>query len=234
MNKELVFVKDMFDKIAPHYDFLNRLLSLRQDTVWRRHMVDAAAVSPGDTILDVACGTCDVTLEAARRMENQGRLIGVDFSFGMLELGAAKLRRLGNQCIQLVNGNALSLSFGDNWVDAVFIAFGIRNIMDRQGALEEFFRVLKPGGRVVVLELTTPESGLFRHIYLSYFQKILPRIGALFSKDDNAYSYLPESVLKFPDAPAFARIMKSAGFHGIRFKPMTFGIVTLFVGTKPE
>ncbi|MCG8567296.1 MAG: bifunctional demethylmenaquinone methyltransferase/2-methoxy-6-polyprenyl-1,4-benzoquinol methylase UbiE [Desulfobacterales bacterium] len=233
MNKELVFVKDMFDKIAPRYDFLNRLLSLRQDTMWRRQMVDAAKLSKGDTILDVACGTCDVALEASSRLKDQAQIIGLDFSHGMLKLGQSKLQRLGNSAIQLVNGNALALPFGKKWVDAVFIAFGIRNIMDRQGALEEFHRVLKPGGRVVVLELTTPEKGLLRQIYLSYFQKILPRIGAYFSKDNDAYSYLPESVLKFPSASNFARLMKSAGFESVRFKPMTFGIVTLFVGRKP-
>ncbi|MCG8533408.1 MAG: bifunctional demethylmenaquinone methyltransferase/2-methoxy-6-polyprenyl-1,4-benzoquinol methylase UbiE [Desulfovibrionales bacterium] len=230
MNKELGFVKEMFDKIAPRYDFLNRLLSLRQDTMWRRQMVDAAELSGNSHILDVACGTCDVALEAASRPHT--RILGVDFSHGMLTLGKAKLKKDGNQSIDLVNGNALGLPVPSNWADAVFIAFGIRNIMDRQGALTEFFRVLKPGGRVVILELTTPEKGVLRKIYLGYFQKILPRIGAFFSKDASAYSYLPESVLKFPPSKEFSRIIKSAGFDRIRFKPMTFGIVTLFVGTK--
>ena len=234
MNKELGFVKDMFDKIAPRYDFLNRLLSLRQDTMWRRQMVDAAELSEDSQILDVACGTCDVALEVASRPKDPARtrIMGVDFSHGMLTLGKATLKKCGNKNINLVNGNALGLPLPSNWADAVFIAFGIRNIMDRRGALTEFFRVLKPGGRVVILELTTPEKGLLRKIYLGYFQKILPRIGAFFSKDASAYTYLPESVLKFPPSREFSRLIKSTGFDNIRFKPMTFGIVTLFVGTK--
>jgi len=233
MNEELDFVKEMFDKIAPYYDFLNRLLSMRQDVMWRREMVKAARLLPGARVLDVACGTCDVGLEISSRLRDRTRITGLDFSLGMLRLGKAKLIRKKNQTIAPVNGDALNLPLKDNLFDAGFIAFGIRNIMDRKQAILEFHRTLKPGGRLVVLELTTPEKGLFRKIYLGYFQKILPMIGSLFSKHDNAYSYLPESVMKFPDAVTFCKIMKSAGFADIRFKQMTLGIVTLFVGRKP-
>ncbi|MCG8685736.1 MAG: bifunctional demethylmenaquinone methyltransferase/2-methoxy-6-polyprenyl-1,4-benzoquinol methylase UbiE [Desulfobacterales bacterium] len=232
MNEELDFVKEMFDKIAPKYDFLNRLLSMRQDIYWRREMVRAAGLEPGARVLDVACGTCDVGLEVSADLKGRATITGLDFSLGMLNLGKAKLDRRQNTTVGLVNGDALNLPLRDNLFDGVFIAFGIRNIMNRINAIREFHRSLKKGGRLVVLELTTPESGIFRQIYLAYFRKILPLIGSFFSKHDNAYSYLPESVLKFPDAVTFSRLMKEAGFENIRFKQMTFGIVTLFVGTK--
>ena len=234
MNEELDFVKEMFDKIAPKYDFLNRLLSMRQDVMWRREMVRAANLSEGARVLDVACGTCDVGLEVSKTLNHRTAITGLDFSLGMLRLGQTKLSKKNNTSIDLVNGDALRLPVKGNLFDGVFIAFGIRNIMNREGALREFHRALKPGGRAVVLELTTPESGVFRKIYLSYFQKILPLIGSFFSKHDNAYAYLPESVLKFPDAKAFSRLMRNAGLTDIRYKQMTLGIVTLFVGTKPS
>ncbi len=232
MNEELDFVKEMFDKIAPRYDFLNRLLSLRQDTLWRKEMVKAAKLGQNVRVLDVACGTCDVGLEVSSQLRGQTQIMGLDFSLGMLALGKKKLKAQENKTIELVNGDALNLPVKKNYFDGVCIAFGIRNIMNRYGAIQEFHRALKPGGRLVVLELTTPEKGLFREIYLGYFQKILPLVGSLFSKHANAYTYLPESVLKFPTAVSFARLMKNAGFDNIRFKQMTFGIVTLFVGTK--
>ena len=233
MNEELDFVKDMFDKIAPKYDFLNRLLSMRQDVRWRKEMVDAARLTHGANVLDVACGTCDVGLEASRHLKGRLTVTGLDFSLGMLTLGKTKLVQKQNQSISLVNGDALALPLKDALFDAGFIAFGIRNIMNRKGAVQEFYRTLKPGGRLVVLELTTPEKGIMREIYLAYFQKVLPLIGSFFSKHSNAYSYLPESVLKFPSPTEFAGLMKASGFKDIRFKQMTFGIVTLFVGVKP-
>ncbi len=232
MNEELGFVKEMFDNIAPRYDFLNRLLSLGQDTLWRKEMVKAAKLGQNARVLDAACGTCDVGLEVSSQLRGRTRIMGLDFSMGMLTLGKNKLKAQGNKTIELVNGDALNLPVINNYFDGITIAFDIRNIMNRYGAIQEFHRALKPGGRLVVLELTTPEKGLFRIIYLGYFQKVLPLVGSFFSKHANAYSYLPESVLKFPSAVSFAALMKNAGFNSIRFKQMTFGIVTLFVGTK--
>ncbi len=232
MNTELDFVKEMFDRIAPKYDFLNRLLSFRQDTVWRTRMVQAAALKKGSRILDVACGTCDVALEASAQLKAGAKIVGLDFSFGMLDLGKKKLLTKKNETIELLNADALSLPFERNLFDAVFIAFGIRNIMDRQRAIDSFHWVLKKSGRLVVLELTTPDKGFFRSLYLFYFKKILPLIGSFFSKHSNAYSYLPQSVLNFPTSVEFAKLMTRAGFKDIRFKRMTFGIVTLFVGKK--
>jgi demethylmenaquinone methyltransferase / 2-methoxy-6-polyprenyl-1,4-benzoquinol methylase len=232
MNKELDFVKEMFDKIAHRYDFLNRLLSLRQDVMWRAKMVQAAAPVPGSRILDVACGTCDVALAVSRHLKGDTRITGLDFSFAMLGAGQKKLVQTANQTVSLVNADALDLPFGPGMFDAVFIAFGIRNIMDRQKALSQFYTVLKPGGKLAVLELTTPQHPFFKTIYLAYFKKILPFIGALFSKNAHAYEYLPASVLHFPTPAAFATLMSETGFNHVRFKEMTFGIVTLFVGTR--
>lgn len=235
MNTELDFIQGMFDRIAPKYDFLNRMLSLRQDVRWRREMVEAAGLTDGAAALDAACGTCDVALEIEKRKKGSCRIIGVDFSLKMLFTGARKAARTaGRGRIELAAGDALHLPFKKESFDAVFIAFGIRNIMDRKAALENFRRVLTNGGRVVVLELTTPSAGLMRSLYFTYFRHILPMIGRLFSRSRSAYSYLPESVLAFPSSEEFAAVMQKAGFTGIRWKPMTFGIVTLFVGDKPR
>ena len=233
MNNELDFVKDMFDRIAPRYDFLNRLLSMRQDIVWRTHMVRAVNLQKNSRVLDVACGTCDVALEVNSQLKGYPQIFGLDFSLGMLRLGQQKLIEQQKKNILLLNADALDLPFKHQIFDAVFIAFGIRNIMDRQRAITSFFKVLKNGGRLAVLELTTPEKGFFRSLYLLYFQRILPVIGSFFSKHSNAYTYLPASVLKFPSAVEFSKIMRQAGFKNIRFKQMTFGIVTLFIGSKP-
>ena len=232
MNEELPFVKEMFDKIAPRYDFLNRLLSARQDVMWRDQMVRAARLEKDARVLDVACGTCDVGLEISSQLRGRVSVVGLDFSFGMLGLGAQKLLGRENRNICLVNGDALALPVRPGLFDAVFIAFGIRNIMNRAKAVRQFHTVLKPGGRLVILELTTPSKGLFRRLYLAYFKGLLPLIGRFFSKHGNAYSYLPESVLKFPDPVSFSRTIAAQGFDQVRFKEMTFGIVTLFVGRK--
>ena len=233
MSMELDFIKGMFDSIAPKYDFLNRFLSLRQDVMWRRQMVKAAQIPDGGVVLDVACGTCDVGLEIKRQKGKRVSVFGTDFSPGMLLLGKQKIISCyGAMEIGLAAGNALALPFKQNSVDAVLIAFGIRNIMDRQRALVAFHRALKKNGKVVILELSAPGQGGFRRLYLTYFEKILPLIGGLFSKNKNAYHYLPASVLRFPDASTFADTMKSAGFSDIKWKQMTLGIVTLFVGTR--
>ncbi len=237
MNKELDFIQTMFDSIAPKYDFLNRFLSLRQDVYWRKEMVRAANLGKDALALDVACGTCDVGIEIQKqhtdRYKTLCKVFSIDFSHKMLAFAKKKISTKTNKVpINLTAGNALFLPVKDNLFDAVFIAFGIRNIMDRTNALKEFKKSLKKNGRVVVLELTTPKPGLVKDLYILYFKKILPLLGAFFSKNAGAYSYLPESVLKFPEPREFAKVMKHAGFIDIKWKPMTFGIVTLFSGVK--
>lgn len=247
MSVELDFIKDMFESIAPKYDFLNRFLSAGQDIFWRREMVLSASISKNSRVLDVACGTCDVALEIKRQKGESVQIFGTDFSPGMLALGKKKIMKKREYSysntqsdndfnrddnIYLAAGNALCLPFKDKVFDALFIAFGIRNIMDRQSAVKEFHRTLKGGGTLAILELTSPAEGLFRDIYLLYFKRLLPAIGSIFSKNRNAYHYLPESVLNFPTPERFARTIKDSGFESVKWKCMTFGIVTLFVGRK--
>ncbi len=244
---ELDFIKEMFNAIAPRYDFLNRLLSLRQDVYWRRVMISALNLTNQDIILDVACGTGDVMIEIIDRNPNQKQVIGVDFAPEMLKLASNKLTQKNtgrnthqsihrniHKSIQLIAGNGLHLPFSSNTFDAITIAFGIRNIMDRESALTCFFNCLKPGGALAVLELATPKNKFFLSLYLFYFKRILPLIGSFFSKQINAYTYLPESVINFPAADEFAAIMKQAGFTGIKWQSLTMGIATLFIGYKPR
>lgn len=233
MNVELPFVKDMFNAIAPRYDLLNRLLSLRQDVYWRRVMMTTLDIPPGGRLLDVACGTGDVAIEAWNRKSSGIRIVGVDFSPEMLRFGLKKTSRIGaRDGIQLVAGNALQLPVKPETFDAVTIAFGIRNIADKEKALTSFYRCLKKGGSLAVLELTTPPPGFFRSLYLFYFQRALPLIGKWVSGDAGAYSYLPESVLHFPESRKFAAMMRRAGFSDVRWRGLTLGIATLYIGKK--
>ncbi|MDD2388464.1 MAG: bifunctional demethylmenaquinone methyltransferase/2-methoxy-6-polyprenyl-1,4-benzoquinol methylase UbiE [Desulfobacterales bacterium] len=228
-NVELPFIKDMFDTIAPTYDFLNRLLSLRQDVYWRKKLVSSLALPDGACVLDVACGTGDVMMEIARQRQNAW-VVGVDFASNMLELAGKKI--YPSVSAGLAAANALHLPFGSRTFDAVTIAFGIRNIGDKLTALQEFYSCLKPGGCLGVLELATPENRLLLSAYLTYFQKILPAIGGFFSRQIKAYRYLPESVVNFPKPAVFAGLMRQAGFMHIRWQPMTMGIVNLYIGYK--
>jgi len=232
-NRELPFVREMFDAIAPRYDLLNRLLSLRQDVGWRRKLVAALAIPARGRVLDVACGTGDVIVEIRRQKGAGVAATGIDFSPGMLTLARQKLLAAGSAGISLCAGNALALPFRPASFDAVTIAFGIRNIQDKAGALKAFHEVLVPGGMILVLELATPGNARMRAAYLAYFQKVLPRVGRLFSRHAFAYAYLPESVSRFPASCEFMQIMRRAGFSRVSCRRLTLGIASLFVGTKP-
>lgn len=233
-DKELPFIQNMFDKIAPKYDLLNRLLSLRQDVAWRRQLVLALCPQENDLILDVACGTGDVALTICQTKDPHIKVIGVDFAPQMLINAKKKIDAVNkSKEISLMAADALFLPFKKSVFDAATIAFGIRNIVDKDMVLKSFYNSIKTGGRLLVLELSTPSKGFLRWMYLRYFRKILPIIGAIFSKDKGAYRYLPDSVLKFPSEREFARMMSSAGFHDVKWKSLTFGIATLFVGRKP-
>jgi demethylmenaquinone methyltransferase / 2-methoxy-6-polyprenyl-1,4-benzoquinol methylase len=231
-NRELPFVRDMFDSIAPRYDLLNRLLSLRQDVAWRRRLVSSLAIPEDGRVLDAACGTGDVILEVLGHKGPQVKAVGIDFSAGMLRLAREKLRRHASAHAMLLAGDALAPPFVPASFHAVTIAFGIRNIQDKSGALKAFRECLKPGGMLLVLELAAPRQGLMRNAYLAYFERVLPRIGRLFSKHTFAYSYLPDSVSRFPAPAVFMEMMYRAGFSRVTRKRLTLGIANLFIGYR--
>ncbi len=233
-TKELPFVRDMFDRIAPRYDLLNRLLSLRQDVRWRKKMVSTMTLPDDARVLDVACGTGDVVMEICLRKGPRIHVIGIDFSPKMLDLARKKTHQHAPGRISLLAGNALALPFKSETVNAITIAFGIRNIQDKALALEAFYHCLVPGGMLLVLELATPGKSRLREAYLTYFQKVLPLIGRFFSRHHFAYSYLPESVSRFPAPEDFMAVMRSAGFSTLSYHRLTLGVANLFVGTKPS
>ena len=226
-------IRQMFDEIAPRYDLLNRLLSFGVDRRWRRIAVSQLVIPPDGRVLDVATGTGDVALEIARQTAASVRIVGADFTQGMLVRGREKIAASSQRGrIELVNAPCEALPHPDRTFDGVTIAFGIRNVVDRERGLGEMARVLKPGGRVVVLEFATPRSRLFRAVYLCYFHQLLPRLGGLLSRR-SAYQYLPESVQEFPDRQTFPAMMAAAGLTALRHIDLTGGIAVVYVGTKP-
>jgi demethylmenaquinone methyltransferase/2-methoxy-6-polyprenyl-1,4-benzoquinol methylase len=230
-DREFKFVREMFDTIAPRYDFLNRLLSLRRDVYWRRALVESLELASGGTVLDAACGTADVALEIVRSSPGRVEVVGIDFAPEMLRLATAKTK---SKPISLVAADAFDMPFNNAGFSAVTMAFGIRNIQNKAAVLQQFRQQLKPGGRVAILELVTPARGPARSAYLFYFNTLLPLVGRFFSKHSFAYRYLPESVANFPTAPEFAALMRRCGFTNVRYRKLTLGIAVLFVGDKPR
>jgi demethylmenaquinone methyltransferase/2-methoxy-6-polyprenyl-1,4-benzoquinol methylase len=222
----------MFSAIAPTYDLLNRLLSFGVDEAWRRAL--ASRLPPGSPhVLDVACGTGDVTL-AALRARPGAQVRGADFSLPMLRGAVPKLLRAGVQDrVTLQNASAEDLPYRDGVFDAVTIAFGIRNVIRRERALGEFFRVLKPGGRALILDFSLPPNPLVRAGYGFYFHRILPFVGGLVSGNVGAYRYLPRSVAAFPPRREFCRLLEDQGFAPATFEDFTLGVATLYQGFKP-
>lgn len=225
----------MFDRIAQRYDLLNRLLSFRRDVAWRKRLCAALPERPDQHVLDLATGTGDVLLALLQCRERVGRVTGLDRSANMLALARHKIRRLGTGSGgALVRGDACRIGAADGSFDAVTMAFGIRNVPDAPGALREIYRVLKPGGRVVILEFALPSNRLFRAAYLAYFRHMLPRIGGLISGDSSAYRYLNRTVEAFPYGGAFGALLSNAGFERVSIQALTFGIAALYVGDKPR
>ena len=184
-------------------------------------------------VLDAACGTADLSLAIIDKAVNTISVFGVDFSPKMLEIADRKIKKLScNAKIYLICANAFSIPFSAETFDAVTIAFGIRNINDKVKVLKIFYGSLKPGGKIFILELTTPPKGILLSAYLLYFKKILPFVGIFFSKNKIAYNYLPESVMNFPEDTVFSQMMRQSGFESISYKKMTMGIATLFTGSR--
>jgi len=224
----------MFDRIAHRYDLLNRLLSCGLDTVWRKRVASYLTGVRDQTVLDLATGTADVLLSLYKHSDSIGFSAGIDLSGRMLKRGAEKIasRNLSRRAA-LLPGNAEEIPFRCGSFHAVTVAFGIRNVTDTGQALREIFRVLKPGGRALILEFSLPRNAVFRRIYLFYFRKVLPRIGSMVSGDSHAYRYLNDSVETFPYGAAFAGLMRQAGFTGISVHPLSWGIASIYCGDKP-
>ncbi len=229
-NEKRVFVRRMFDGIAGTYDVLNRLLSAGTDVVWRRKTIDALGPQAGDRILDLATGTGDLGLEAADRDAGIA-VTGADISTRMLHYGLRKGRDREARMTFLA-GDAERLPFEDATFDRVTIGFGIRNVAELDAGLGEMIRVLKPGGRAAILEFSQPHSPLMRGPYLFYFRNVLPTIGRLVSRDQSAYRYLCESVMRFPEGEAFCDRMRAVGFVQVDSTTLSFGIATIYVGCR--
>ncbi len=224
-------VAEMFDNISPRYDFLNHFLSLGIDRLWRRRAIKYLKVESPKLILDIATGTGDFAIEALTL--DPEKVIGIDISNGMLEIGRKKLiRKKLDDRIELLQGDSEGLNFESNKFDAVIVAFGVRNFEHLEKGLGDMLRVLKPGGRVVILEFSKPRFFPFKQIYQFYFKWILPKIGRMVSKDNSAYTYLPDSVKAFPDGDAFLRILDKVGFQNTECKPLTLGISSIYTAVK--
>ncbi|MDH3889928.1 MAG: ubiquinone/menaquinone biosynthesis methyltransferase [candidate division Zixibacteria bacterium] len=223
----------MFDRIAHRYDFLNRLLSLRRDVVWRRRLVDHLPAGSQLHLLDVATGTADLILSLKQHSEQIGLGIGLDLAPLMLEVGGKKLR--GNQRkeqVALVLGDGAVMPFPADSFDVVTIGFGIRNFADTMAGLCEFHRVLRPGGRLLVLEFSLPRNRLLYYSYLAYFRYFLPIVGRLLSGDAAAYRHLNRSVESFPHGREFCDLLEKNGFTNVRATPLTFGVASIYQGDK--
>ena len=221
----------MFNSISGKYDFLNHFLSLGIDILWRKRAIRLLKNHQPKLILDIATGTGDFAIEALSL--NPEKIIGVDISEGMLSIGREKLIKKNlTDKIELLSGDSEVLPFEDNFFDAVIVSFGVRNFENLEKGLSDMLRVLKPGGKVVILEFSKPKSFPFKQIYQFYFQWILPKIGKLISKNHAAYTYLPDSVEAFPDGDDFLNILNKIGFQKNQCTPLTLGISSIYSGSK--
>ncbi|MCS1350979.1 demethylmenaquinone methyltransferase [Mechercharimyces sp. CAU 1602] len=227
------FVHDVFQSIAHKYDRMNSVLSFRRHKVWRAKTMEKMNVQPGDTALDVCCGTGDWAIALAKASRT-GEVIGLDFSENMLAVGVTKVETEGlEQQLQLIHGDAMHLPFPDNSFDHATIGFALRNVPDLRQVLSEMKRVVKPGGQVVSLELSKPTVTLFRSLYYFYFQRVLPLIGKVVAKRYEQYRWLPESLLDFPDYRQLADIMKDeVDLEIVDVTPLTGGIAAIHIGRK--
>lgn len=221
-------VREMFDRISPTYDRMNVLMSMGRDGRWRRVAVRASGVAVGGTALDVCCGTGDLAIELRRAVGPSGRVVGLDFSPGMLAFAERKC-----PAVEWVQGDALDLPFADATFDAATVGFGVRNLADLDRGFSELARVVRPGGRVVCLEMSTPPA-VIRPFSQLWTDHGVPVLGRLVARDTDAYRYLPASVHRFPPAPQVAEVMRRAGLTGVVYRRLMLGVVALHVGTVPR
>lgn len=224
-------VEGIFNDIAPKYDLLNHLLSLNIDKGWRRKAMRCVEEDGKGHLLDVACGTGDFSIAACRAGARQ--VTGIDISANMVNIGRKKVAEAGLAGqIDLRSGDSEAMEFSDNTFDTVTVAFGVRNFEHLEQGLREMYRVLRPGGKVIILEFSMPEHFPMKQLYKFYFRRVLPVVGGWVSGNRGAYTYLPESVMKFPQGRAFLDIMARCGFQGAARHKLTFGIASLYTGKK--
>jgi len=225
-------VAAMFDKIAFRYDFLNRFLSAGIDISWRKKAIKQLQVLQPKYILDVATGTGDVAI-LAEKMLHPVKITGIDISEGMLNIGRKKIENFGlKNKVELLTGDSETMNFADNSFDAVTVAFGVRNFQNLEKGLTEMLRVLKPGGKLVVLEFSRPKQFVFKTVYNVYMKTIAPGFGKLIAKNKDAYQYLNESVQRFPEGADFIEILNKAGYKHTYYKTLTLGICSIYCGSK--
>lgn len=226
-------IQEMFDSVAPSYDRLNHIMSLGIDRIWRRKALREIVDGSQQRILDVACGTGDSSIAIAKAAGSGTRVTGVDISEGMMSLVMRKASHEGvHDRIKLLKADAEALPFPDGNFHRVTCAFGIRNFEHKDIALQEFLRVLAPGGKAVILELSLPDNKRLRKLYDLYFMHILPFVGGLISGNKEAYKYLPASVHAFPAPPVFCNMMRDAGFSNVHFRTFTLGLCRLYIGER--
>ncbi|PLT28330.1 demethylmenaquinone methyltransferase [Peribacillus deserti] len=225
-------VHHVFEKIYKNYDQMNSVISFQQHKKWRNTTMKQMGVKPGDTALDLCCGTADWTIALAQAAGPKGRVIGLDFSKNMLKVGREKVQSLNLKQVELIHGNAMDLPFEDNSFDYVTIGFGLRNVPDYMTVLTEMHRVLKPGGMAVCLETSQPTLPVFKQAYFFYFKYLMPLFGKLFAKSYEEYSWLQESARDFPGMKELADMFRRAGFSNVGFKPHTGGVAATHMGIK--
>jgi demethylmenaquinone methyltransferase/2-methoxy-6-polyprenyl-1,4-benzoquinol methylase len=237
VDKSQSRVREMFRQIAPRYDAMNHLLSLNIDRYWRWRAVRRLRLEPDLPVLDTCTGTGDLAIAISNAAPDSVEVVGSDFCYAMLEIAAKKLDRepTPSSRIEFLEADSQSLPFADDTFQCVTVAFGLRNVSDTDQGLREMFRVCRPGGQVMVLEFSNPRIWGLRQAYGFYFRHVLPGVGQWFARNDkSAYNYLPESVGQFPQRQALADRMIGVGMTEVRFTPLTFGVATIYEGTKPE
>ena len=229
-------VRTMFGQIAPKYDRMNHVLSMNVDHYWRWYTVRKLKPEPGEPILDVCTGTGDLAISFHKKTKGKSEIVATDFCPEMLEFGEKKQAKFPSENrIRFLEADTQNLPLEDNYFSIVTVAFGLRNVADTMQGLKEMVRVCQPGGKVAVLEFTIPRRQPVKGMYKWYFRNVLPKIGQWFARNDsNAYDYLPETVGEFPQYDALSAMMSEAGLVDTHFIPLTFGIATLYVGTKPD
>lgn len=235
LRKEGRDIRQMFASIAPTYDLLNNLLSLGFDARWRKRVVGLVEPSPNARVLDLCAGTAELALTFAQRLDPKGYVVASDFCWEMLTRAQPKLKKYGGGCpVVLVQADALCLPFPDKAFDVVSVAFGIRNVSNLTQGLKEMVRVVRPGGKVVILEFSLPAGPVFSRLYNFYFYTLLPWVGNSIAPGRlRAYSYLPASVVKFARPEELKREMESCGLTEVEYHPLTLGIVTVYAGKRP-